>query len=120
MPEAPAMPFFERAGKPGSTPGPARPRTPTAWSSERVQPIEIVAPDRDSAALLLDYAAPLFPAEIVSGSAWIVRLLPRTGGAWVPELLTLVERWLESVPLPCATVRFGGRSYLIRASIGSS
>jgi hypothetical protein len=62
----------------------------------------------------------LFPAEIVSGSAWIVRLLPRTGGAWVLELLSLVERWLESAPLPCATVRCGGRSYLIRASNGSS
>jgi hypothetical protein len=119
MTEASAMPFFERAGK-RSTPGPTRPRTPTAWSSTRVQPIEIVAPDRDSATLLLDYAAPLFPAEIVSGSAWIVRLLPRTGGAWVPELLTLVERWLESVPLPCATVRFGGRSYLIRTPPGAS
>jgi hypothetical protein len=120
MTEAPALPFFERAAKPRSASGPARPRPPTAWSSARAQPVEIVAPDRDSATLLLDYAAPLFPAEIVSGSAWIVRLLPRTGGAWVPELLTLVERWLESVPLPCATVRFGGRSYLIRTPTGAS
>jgi len=120
MTEAPAMPFFERAGKRPSAWRRARPRPPTAWSSAHAQPIEIVAPDRDSATLLLDYAAPLFPAEIVSGSTWIVRLLPRTGGAWVLELLSLVERWLESAALPRATVRCGGRTYLIRNSRGSS
>jgi hypothetical protein len=34
----------------------------------------------------------------------------------VIELLTLVERWLESAPLPCASLLYGGRSYLIRSS----
>ena len=67
--------------------------------------------------LLLEYAAPLFPAEIVSGSAWVVRLQPPTGGGWVLELLSLVERWLESARLPCAKVLYGGRSYLIRNSL---
>jgi hypothetical protein len=58
----------------------------------------------------------LFQAEIVSGSAWIVRLQSPTGGGWALEFLSLVERWLESAPLPCAKVLCGGRSYLIRAS----
>ena len=33
------------------------------------------------------------------------------------EVLSLLDRWLESVPLPCAKVRYGGHSYLIRSSI---
>ena len=32
------------------------------------------------------------------------------------ELLSLVERWLESAELPCANVLYGGRSYMIRTS----
>jgi len=68
--------------------------------------------------LLVGYAAPSFRTEIVFGPSWIVRLQPPpAGGAgWVPELLALVERWLESVPLPCTKVRYGGRSYLIRTT----
>ena len=31
------------------------------------------------------------------------------------ELLSLVERWVESTRLPGATVRYGGRTYPIRA-----
>jgi hypothetical protein len=31
--------------------------------------------------------------------------------------LSLLDRWLESVPLPCAKVLYGGHSYLIRSSI---
>ena len=89
------------------------PTAPTAWST---QPIEIVAPDRYCTALLLECAAAVFPAEIVSGSGWIVRLQPPNGPGWVLELLSLVERWLESARLPCAKVLYGGRSYLIRAA----
>lgn len=80
-----------------------------------VGPIEVVAPDSYCSTLLLEQAHPFFPAEIVSGSAWIVRLQPPSGRGWVLELLALVERWLDSVPLPCAKVLYGGRSYLIRA-----
>jgi hypothetical protein len=101
MTEASVQPLRERGGTP-----------PTG----SVQPIEIVAPDRYRTALLLEYAAPVFPAEIVSGSAWTVRLQPPSGGGWVLELLTLVERWLESARLPDTTLLYGGRSYLIRAS----
>ncbi|HMJ00192.1 MAG TPA: hypothetical protein VK488_10200 [Gaiellaceae bacterium] len=83
-----------------------------------MRPVEIVAPDQLSTALLLEYAAPVFPAELVSGTSWIVRLQPPpSGGGWVLELLALVERWLESARLPCANVLYGGRSYMIRTSV---
>ena len=82
-----------------------------------VDAVEIVAPDQFSAALLRDYAAPLFPAEIVYDASWAVCFHPpKSGGDWVVELLTLIERWLDSVPLPCAKVLLDGRSYLIRSS----
>ena len=78
--------------------------------------IEIVAPDQYCTALLLEHASPLFPAEVVSSSAWIVRLEPPAERDWAVELLSLIESWLESCRLPCAKVLYGGRSYLIRAS----
>ena len=77
--------------------------------------IEIVAPDRECTNLLLEYASSSFPAELIEGSSWIVRLEAPSGGGWVFELLSLVERWLETAKLPCAKVLYGGRSYLIRA-----
>ena len=122
MSEGPDSTFPQAPGD--APPPPARPSVeawPAARDVERVAPIEIVAPDKYCAALLLDYAAPLFPAEIVSGPAWIVRLHPPpTGGAWVSELLALVERWLESAPLPCAKVLHCGQNYLVRASTGAA
>jgi hypothetical protein len=99
-----------------------------AEATLRSQPIEIIAPDRYCTTVLLEHAAPLFPAEVVSDigdldgvdpvdrSAWIVRLEPPAERDWALELLSLVERWLESCRLPCAKVLYGGRSYLIRAS----
>jgi hypothetical protein len=83
------------------------------------KPIEIVAPDRHCAVLLVSHAAPRFTAEIVSRAPWIVRLHPPLEGGWVPALLELVERWLAAGPIPCAKVLYSGRSYLIRASPGS-
>ena len=57
----------------------------------------------------------MFPAELVPGPPWIVRFQPPpTGGDWVIDLLALVERWLASAPIPCAKMRRGGRTYLIR------
>ena len=107
MSSAPSLTFLRRRRK----------LPPAAWSAQCVRSIEIVAPDQLSTALLLEYAAPIFPAEVVSGTAWIVRLQPpATGGGWVLELLSLVERWLESAQLPCANVLYGGRSYMIRTS----
>jgi hypothetical protein len=94
---------------------PARPARPT-WSFDGLHRVEIVAPDAECAALLLEYASPLFPGEVVAGAAPIVRLQPPlTGPGWVIEFLALVERWLESVSLPCASVLYGGRTYLIRS-----
>jgi hypothetical protein len=115
MTEAPAPPLLEHR-KHRSVPRVARIGPPTAWNSESMQPVEIVVHDPDSTRILLEYAAPLFPAEVVSGSAWTVRLQPSTKGAWIPELLSLILRWLESARLPCAKVLYGGRSYLIRIS----
>jgi hypothetical protein len=107
MSSAPSLTFLRRRRK----------LPPAAWSAQGVRPIEIVAPDQLSTALLLEYAEPIFPAELVSGTAWIVKLQPpATGGTWVLELLSLVERWLESARLPCANVLYGGRSYMIRTS----
>lgn len=88
---------------------------PAALSFDKVEAVEIVAPDGYSAALLRDYAAPLFRAAIVRDRGWIVRFdPPLAGGDWVVELLALVESWLKSVPLPCAKALQDGRSYLIR------
>lgn len=116
MSSAPSLPFLKRLRKHPAARGNAR-GSPSAGSSESVRPIEIVAPDRFSTAMLLEYAAPVFPAEVVPGSAWIVRLQPPAAeGKWVVELLSLVQRWLESTRLPCANVLYGGRSYLIRSS----
>jgi hypothetical protein len=117
MAEAPALPLRKRGGKRVPARRSGRPRPTTAWNSESTEAVEIVAHDSYCTNLLLEYAAPLFPAEFVSGSGWIVRLQPPpTGGGWVLELLSLVERWLESAGLPCAKVLYGGRSYLIRTS----
>jgi hypothetical protein len=91
-------------------------RPQTGWSTESIHPVEIVVHDWDSARILLEYAAPPFQAHVVSGSAWTVRLQPPTGEGWTLQLLSLIERWLESARLPCAKVLHGGRSYLVRAS----
>ena len=106
MIEAPASPF--RRG------GWTRTQAPLGAIAK---PVEIFAPDRHSTDLLLEYAAPLFPAEIAPGAVWIVRLQPpATGEGWVVQLLTILRRWLEAARLPWANVVYDGRSYLFRAS----
>jgi hypothetical protein len=119
MSEAPALPNSPRGIKrPPPAPTATCPRPPTAFSLAGSKPIEIVAPDRYCADLLLQDAARLFPAELVAGGGWVVRLEPPPGGKWVLDVLALVERWLDSVPLPCAKVLYGDGSYLIRPSTG--
>jgi hypothetical protein len=83
---------------------------------ESTDPVDVVVPNLEHAALLLAYAVPLFPAEIVPDSTWIVRLQPPIGAGWIIELLSVVDRWLESATLPSAKVRYDGRSYMVRAS----
>ena len=80
--------------------------------------VEVIAPDPECAELLLQYATPAFSAELVTGVPLLVRLQPpQREPWWVVEFLALVQRWLESAPLPCAKVLYGGRSYLIRSSV---
>ena len=80
--------------------------------------VEVIAPDPECAALLLQYVAPAFAAELVAGVPLMVRLQPpQNEPRWVIEFLALVQRWLESAPLPGANVLYGGRSYLICASM---
>lgn len=105
------VPTLTVLGKVGSRPDP-----PSAWAFESVGVVEIVAPDRECATLLLGHAAGSFDAEIVPGSTWIVRFTrPAAVDDWVVTLLELVERWLHSAPLPCAKMVHDGRDYLIRA-----
>jgi hypothetical protein len=116
MPAAPAPFPLKRRLRRRAVVRPARGARP-AWSFDGLHRVEIVAPDPECAALLLTYASPLFPGELVRGAPLIVRLQPPlTGPGWVIELLALVERWLETAPLPCAKLLYGGRSYLIRSS----
>jgi hypothetical protein len=98
-----------------ASPNLASPAAPSVLAFDGVEAVEIVAPDRQSAMLLVDYAETMFPVELVAGPSWIVRFRPPpSAGDWVLDLLALVERWLKSAPLPCAKIRRGGRSYLIR------
>ena len=102
----------------GPDPAPPTPAAPATLAFDGVEAVEIVAPDRLCATLLLDYAAPMFPAELVPGPPWLVLFQPPpNGGEWVIDLLTVVERWLASAPIPCAKMRRGGRSYLIRGPL---
>jgi len=111
MSEAPVPPFAASTRLPNDL---------AALSSESAQPVEVVTPDRYCADLLLEFATPIVPAELLPGEALIVSLQPplaARGGWWVLEVLALLDRWLESVPLPCAKVLYGGHSYLIRSPI---
>ena len=80
-----------------------RPETTPTLAFDGVEGVEIIAPDRYCVMLLLGYAAKNFQARLVPGPEWIVRFrAPAEGGDWVVDLLTLVERWLVSAPIPCA------------------
>jgi hypothetical protein len=117
MTEASLFLSFDRPQTQQLAAGTARSEAPSGMTFAGVDAVEIVTPDQFSAALLQDYAARLFPAEIVHDASWAVRFHPpKSGGDWMVELLALIERWLQSVPLPCAKVLQDGRSYLIRSS----
>jgi len=83
---------------------------------DRTEPVEIFVRTRQFADLLLEYAAPPFSAELAPGLVWIVRVQPPAHAGWAIELLSLVQRWLESAQLPWANVLYGGRPCLIRPS----
>jgi hypothetical protein len=94
-------------------------RQATLWDEVLTMPVEITAPDRESAGALLGEAVSHFRAELVetAGSATVVRLRPAMAApaGWVFELLALVERWLEAHNLQVANVHHGHRSYVITA-----
>ena len=99
MSAAPAPSSLRRAQRRRPRARSERPTPRTAWSSEGLHRVEIVAPEPECAALLLEYASPLFPAELITGPELIVRLQPPSAEPrWVGELLAFVERWLESAP----------------------
>ena len=76
----------ERTLRRRPTARPERPTPRTAWSSEGVHRVGIVASDPDSAALLLEYASRLFSVELITGPELIVRLQPpSTEAGWVIE-----------------------------------
>lgn len=94
---------------------------PTTLTFDGVGAVEIVAPDRHCAMLLLDAAGQAFRAELIADTAWIVRFQqPPTGGDWVIEVLGLVEGWLHTASIPCAKVRHAGSTYLIRAPLDAA
>ena len=80
--------------------------------------VEIIAPDQHCADLLVAGAAGVFSPEIVPGSGWVIRFHAPAGGEWVLDFLSLIERWMEAIPIPCTKVFYGDRSYLIRAGAG--
>jgi hypothetical protein len=106
-------------GRRGTRTRPALARPATLWDEVLTMPVEITAPDRESAGALLAEAVLHFRAELVdtAGSATLVRLRPASAApaGWVFELLALVERWLEAHSLQVANVHYGHRSYVITA-----
>jgi hypothetical protein len=105
--------------KEARSPRPLRARPTTWWDGTLTTPVEITAPDRESARALLGEAVSHFRAEVVetAGSARVVRLQPAESGSagWVFELLALIERWLEAHGLQVAKVHHGNQSYVITA-----
>ena len=107
----------ERARRLGTSTWSLRRSPSSARNGKSVGPVEIVAPDRQSMARLLEETVSLFPAELVAtDAAWVVRFQPPPGGAWVLDFLALVERWLESCRLSSAEVLYGDRRYQIRST----
>jgi hypothetical protein len=100
----------------GARPGPVA-ATRRAWDGLS-SAVEIVAPDRFCAHVFLELMGPLFPFELVgTGTSWIIRLKPPLGSTWEARLLLLVQHWLETCPLPCATIGYGGRRYVFRSAL---
>ncbi len=108
-----------RMGRRAARPRPVRVRPATCWDAKLTMPVEVMAPDRESARALLAEAVSHFRAEIADtdGAAVVVRLRPARAASagWVFELLALVERWLDARGLQVANVHHGKRSYVITA-----
>ena len=81
-------------------------RPETCWDGTPATPVEITAPDRESASALLDEAVRHFRAELVEtagpGTGRQAAACATAPTGWVFELLALVERWLEARNLQVA------------------
>jgi hypothetical protein len=119
MTEAPGLPLLKRVERPPPVPRSTRTTPAPVPSIESSKPVEIVAPDDYCATLLLEDAVRFFPAELVHGSGWIVRLHPPPGAEWALLLFSILEGWMDSIPLPCTKVLYGDKSYLIHATAGT-
>ena len=88
---------------------------PRVWGAESAT-MEIVAPDRFCARVFVELLGSLCAFELVgTGNSWVIRVqLPKESSS-EGRLLLLVQRWLEACPLPCATIGYGGRRYLVRS-----
>ena len=117
MKELPVLEGPVEFALPGAAPlGPGEANR-SIWEGGRAT-VEIAAPDRFCAHVFLELMGSLFPFELVgTGTYWVIRLQPRLGSAWERQLLLLVQRWLATCPLPCATIAWGGRKYLFRSAL---
>jgi len=116
MKELPALEGVVEFAPPGAAPLAAGARR-IAWESAPAT-VEIVAPYRHCARVFFELMGSLFPFELVgNGTSWVIRLQMPNGSAWEGDLLLLVERWLETCPLPCATIGYGGRRYVFRSAL---
>jgi hypothetical protein len=108
-----------RLGRRAGRQRPIRARPETCWDEVLTMPVEITAPDRESAKALLGEAVSHFRPELIetAGSAIVVQLRPARDAStgWGFEFLALVERWLEAHSLQVANVHYGRRSYVITA-----
>ena len=103
--------------RPRAAPFRRAPATRRVWEDEPAT-VDIVAPDRFCARVFLELMGTSFPFELVgTGTSWVIRLQPPLASTWEARLLLLVERWLETCPLPCATIGYGGRRYLFRLAL---
>jgi hypothetical protein len=116
MTEAPVLPLHQKPARQGPDRRVAQPRAPGVPSTERSMPILVSSPDRYCAELLLEEAVKVFPAEIVTDSGWSVRLHPPGGADSVIAVLSLVEAWMASIPLPSTKVFCGDAAYVAGAS----
>ena len=113
-----------RLGRRAARPRPIRAQPETCWDEVLATPVEIAAPDRESARALLTEAVRHFRTELVETEegTMVVRLrpAPAASAGWVFQLLALVERWLEARNLQVAKVHHGSRSYVIQAASPTS
>src|SRR6478672_497533 len=115
--EPPAAPtcITSRAVTSRRAPERSRSSGPSPSAGTAPTPVDIVAPDRFCAGLLVDLVGSSCPYELVgTGAGWIVRLQQQPGLAWEADLLLLVQTLARGMPV---AVR---HDHLRRASVPPS